>query len=112
MLGRMASVTRLGTGQAAAEEGEAAGDGTTNTDGAAAAEGQVAQQHATLIRAVVGKMAKIQREGRGRRYRVSFYFPMVVGVRSFQYRFYVKAQSTTLSYALPALLPQAIEKGF
>ena len=84
MLGRMASVTRLGGGAAAGggaeadvtEEGAAA---AAAAEGSAAAdppaEGHAAaaqQQHATLIGIVMGKTAKIQREGRGRRYRVSF----------------------------------------
>ena len=92
MLGRMASAARLGTSGAAdlsseaatkdADATQAAAQGTSDdgpaggTSAAAAATSvtTAAQQHPNLIRTIVGKMAKIQREGRGRRYRVSCFF--------------------------------------
>ena len=94
MLGRMASAARLGapggadlSSEAATKDADAtqaASQGTSDDDGpaggtsaaaaAAAATSMTtaAQQHPNLIGTIVGKMAKIQREGRGRRYRVSF----------------------------------------
>ena len=92
MLGRMASAARLGTSGAAdlsseaatkdADATQAAAQGTSDdgpaggTSAAAAATSvtTAAQQHPNLIGTIVGKMAKIQREGRGRRYRVSCFF--------------------------------------
>ena len=50
----------------------AGGTGATTAASASAAVATAAQQHPNLIGTVVGKMGKIQREGRGRRYRVSF----------------------------------------
>ena len=89
MLGRMASAARLGTSSGADLSSEAAdasqaaatavqgtsGDGPAGGTSAAMAAATsmttAAQQHPNLIGTIVGKMAKIQREGRGRRYRVS-----------------------------------------
>ena len=97
MLGRMASAARLSapggadlTSEAAAKDVNASssqaprgtsdgpaegGTGITtavpSSSAAAAAGTTAAQQHPNLIGVIVGKMAKIQREGRGRRYRVS-----------------------------------------
>ncbi len=99
MLGRMASAARLGasggadlSSEAAAKDANASGGSSSQgtSDGpagggtgittaassssaaaAAAAGTTAAQQHPNLIGIIVGKMAKIQREGRGRRYRVS-----------------------------------------
>ena len=90
MLGRMASAARLGTSGGADLSSEAAdasqaaatavqgtsddgpaGGGTSAAAVAATSMTTAAQQHPNLIGTIVGKMAKIQREGRGRRYRVS-----------------------------------------
>ena len=51
-------------------------DGTSAAAAAATSLTTAAQQHPNLIGTIVGKMAKIQREGRGRRYRVSFHLEL------------------------------------
>ena len=101
--GRMASAARLGASGGAdlsseavtkdADATQAASQGTSDDDGpaggtsaaaAAAATSMTtaAQQHPNLIGTIVGKMAKIQREGRGRRYRVSFLLELHANGRS------------------------------
>ena len=114
MLGRMASAARLGATSGADLSSEAAtkdantnssqaprgtSDGTAGGTGittaaslsaAAAAGTTAAQQHPNLIGIIVGKMAKIQREGRGRRYRVSLVHGVFgAGLRRNWYKFYV-----------------------
>lgn len=117
MLGRMASAARLGTSggadlssetatkdadatqaaQSTSDDGPAASAGGTSAAAAAASVTTAAQQHPNLIGTIVGKMTKIQREGRGRRYRVSCSFGVACewpvqlepSLRRNWYKFYV-----------------------